>query len=164
MEEETPLRFTYAKSATAVTERVIEPYKVFRQLGSWYVSGKELGSDTVKYFRVDRMLDAEMTKLARFHPPEDVDVPDRMPIEHLLRHVTVRVPERLRNLLADDYSIEELHDARPTGSIEVRVGVLGEERLDYLLLRLGADAEWLDPGLDARRAEAARALLAVYQP
>ena len=148
VEEETPLRFTYAKSATAVSDRVIEPYKVFRQLGSWYVSGKELGSDTIKYFRVDRMLDAEMTKLPRFHPPEDVDVPDRMPIDHLLRHVIVRVPERLRNLLADDYSIDELREL-DGGRIEVRVGVLGEERLDYLLLRLGPEAEWLEPELDA---------------
>ena len=163
VEEETPLRFTYAKSASAVTERVIEPYKVFRQMGSWYVSGKEIGSDTVKYFRVDRMLDAEMTKLPRFHPPADLEVPDRMPIEHLLRHVTVRVPDRLRNLLADDYSIEELHEL-DGGRIEVRVGVLGEERLDYLLLRLGPEAEWLDPDLEARRTAAARALLAVYEP
>ena len=163
VEEETPLRFTYAKSATAVSDRVVEPYKVFRQLGSWYVSGKELGSETIKYFRVDRMLDAEMTKLPRFRPPEDVDVPDRMPIDHLLRHVTVRVPERLRNLLADDYSIDELHEL-DRGRIEVRVGVLGEERLDYLLLRLGPEAEWLEPELDARRAAEARALLAVYRP
>jgi proteasome accessory factor C len=163
VEEETPLRFTYAKSATAVSDRVIEPYKVFRQLGSWYVSGKEMDGETIKYFRVDRMLDAEMTKLPRFDPPEDVDVPDRMPIDHLLRDVTVRVPERLRNLLADDYSIDELREL-DGGRIEVRVGVLGEERLDYLLLRLGPEAEWLEPELDARRAEAARTLLAVYEP
>ena len=73
------------------------------------------------------------------------------------------MPERLRNLLADDYSIDELREL-DRGRIEVRVGVLGEERLDYLLLRLGPEAEWLEPELDARRAEAARMLLAVYEP
>jgi predicted DNA-binding transcriptional regulator YafY len=162
VEEETTVEFRYAKSAsTAVTAREIEPYKVFRQWGSWYVMGKDLGDGAIKYFRIDRMLDAAMSR-TRFHPPSDVEVPDRLPVEHLLRHVTVRVPERLRNLLTDDYSIDEIRDVGD-GMVEVRVGVLGEERLDHLLLRLGPKAQWLDPALDERRRTVARELLAAYR-
>ena len=93
VEEETPMRFRYAKAgADAVTERVIEPYKVF-QSGWWYVAGKDLGDGEVKYFRVDRMLSVEMTKLPRFTPPADVEVFDRVQVQHLLQRVTVRVPD-----------------------------------------------------------------------
>ena len=148
VEEETPMRFRYAKAgADAVTERVIEPYKVF-QSGWWYVAGKDLGDGEVKYFRVDRMLSAEMTKLPRFTPPADVEVFDRVQVEHLLQRVTVRVPERLRNLLTDDYAVDEVVPLGG-GRLEARVGVLGDEQLDYLLVRLGAEAEWVEPELAA---------------
>ena len=162
VEEETTVRFTYAKSAaTEISERHIEPYKVFRQWGSWYVMGKDLGDGAIKYFRIDRMLDAEMTR-TRFHPPPDVEVPDQLDIDHLRQHVTVRVPERLRNLLTDDYAVDDIVDLGD-GRVEARVGVLGDEQLDYLLVRLGANAEWVDPALTERRAAAARRVLAAYQ-
>ncbi len=93
----------------------IEPYKVFRQWGSWYVMGKDLGDGAIKYFRIDRMLDAEMTR-TRFYPPPDVEVPDQLDIDHLRQHVTVRVPERLRNLLTDDYAVDDIVElGRRTG-------------------------------------------------
>ncbi len=162
VEEETPMRFRYAKSASAeITERLLEPYKLFRNWGSWYVTGKDRDDEKVKYFRIDRMVDAEMTKLPRFHPPE-VDVPEQLEVDHLRRPVTVRVPERLRNLLTDDYLVEEVREL-DGDRVELRVGVLGDEQLEYLLLRLGAAAEWDDPALTARRAEAARRVLAVYE-
>jgi hypothetical protein len=162
VEEETPMRFRYAKAgADAVTERVIEPYKVF-QSGWWYVAGKDLGDGEVKYFRVDRMLTAEMTKLPRFTPPADVEVFDRVQVDHLLRRVTVRVPARLRNLLTDDYAVDELVPLGD-GRLEARIGVLGQEQLDYLLVRLGAEAEWIEPELAERRAAVARRVLAAYE-
>ncbi|HTN81300.1 MAG TPA: WYL domain-containing protein [Acidimicrobiales bacterium] len=162
--EETPMRFRYAKSgATEVTERLIEPYKVFRSWGSWYVTGKDLNDveHRVKYFRIDRMLDAEMTKLPRFHPPE-VDVPEQLDLDHARTVVTVTVPERLRNLLSDDYSVDETRELSGD-RVEAHVGVLGDEQLEYLLLRLGAAATWADPALTARRAEAARRVLTAYE-
>jgi len=40
---------------------------------------------------------------------------------------------------------------------------MGDERLDYLLVRLGAEAEWDDPALQARRADVARRILTGYE-
>ena len=162
VEEETTIRFTYAKSgATEISEREMEPYKVFRRWGSWYVIGRDLGDGAIKYFRIDRMLDAEMTR-TRFHPPPDVEVPVELEIDHLRQQVTVRVPDRLRNLLTDDYMVSEVVEL-DDGQIEANVGVLGEEQLDYLLVRLGGSATWADPALTARRASVARRILAAYR-
>ena len=44
VEEETTVSFGYVKSgAMSRTDREIEPYKVFRKFGSWYVYGQDLG-------------------------------------------------------------------------------------------------------------------------
>jgi predicted DNA-binding transcriptional regulator YafY len=156
------VRFRYLKpGAVEATEREVEPYKVFRKSGSWYLVCKDLRDEKIKFFRIDLMADAEMTH-TEFHPPgDDVELPEELSFAHLLQHVTVEVPDRLRNLLEDDYAIDEITPAAGD-RIRVRLGVLGDDRLDYLLLRLGADAEWDDPNLGARRADLAQRILAEY--
>ena len=88
-------------------------------------------------------------------------MPDRVLVRRAPpRVVTVRVPERLRNLLDRRLHGRRASSPPATAGSRCSSGVLGDERLDYLLVRLGAEAEWVDPALQARRADVARRILA----
>jgi predicted DNA-binding transcriptional regulator YafY len=163
LEEETTVAFRYLKpGAREATHREIEPYKVFRKFGSWYVYGRDRGDGKRKYFRIDLMADAAMTR-TRFTPPsEEIEVPAEFAYTQNPTTVSVAVPERLRNLLADDYTVREMNDLGD-GRVAVVLDVMGDDRLDYLLLRLGAAAEWADPELRSRRADLSERILAEYE-
>ncbi len=162
VEEETTVSFGYLKpGAMEPTDREIEPYKVFRKFGSWYVYGRDR-DDRLKYFRIDLMAEAAMTR-TRFTPPADeIEVPAEFSYAEHLTRVSVRVSDRFRNLLEDDYTVYGVEPAGE-GWLSVQLGVMGDERLDYLLVRLGAEAEWDDPALQARRADVARRILTGYE-
>lgn len=163
LEEETTVSFRYLKpGARNATDREIEPYRVFRKFGSWYVHGRDCRDGELKYFRIDLMADAAMTR-SRFAPPaEEIEVPTEFAYTQTPTTVSIVVPQRLRNLLEDDYTVREMNDLGD-GRAAVVLEVMGDDRLDYLLLRLGAEAEWDDPDLRARRADLAHRILAEYE-
>jgi proteasome accessory factor C len=156
------IRIDYASASSGRRAwRTVEPEKVFASGGRWYVVAWDLEADAERMFRVDRAASVEVTGEV-FEPrglsgagrplytPSDADTAVRLRLAPAARwvaeyYVTNDVVER------DDGSIDATIPARSTGWL-VR-----------LLLRLGADAEVLEPpALRHEVHDLARRTLAVY--
>lgn len=157
----------YSHARDEMTTRTIDPHRVFHALGAWYLAAYCHRAGADRLFRVDRIQavrrtgrsvdprpsgpssDGEPSDLV-YHPgPDD-------------RRVTLRLRPPVA-WMADELLVEERHD-EAGGSVRVVLAVSADAFLARLLLRLGTDAEILDPPevTDLRRATAAR-ILARYR-
>ena len=145
----------YAASAARTTEREIDPEEVFVALGNWYVAAWDHRSDAERLFRADRIRSVARTG-ERF---------EARGLEGAGRPLYTRGDEdldvRLRlspdaRWVAEYYettSVSELDD----GGLEIALPARRLEWLERLLLRLGADAQVVEPKeLKDRVAELAR--------
>ncbi|MEL7156255.1 MAG: WYL domain-containing protein [Actinomycetota bacterium] len=119
------------------TERIVAPWRVFADSGSWYVQGWCHRAEGERVFRVDRI-----EELERLHTPTEHGPPDteRAGVYHPRpEDPTVDLelgPEAA--WVADYYPVEIL---RQTDSgLEVRIVVSALPWLERLLIRLGPDA------------------------
>jgi proteasome accessory factor C len=151
----------FAPSSGEWSSRIIEPEEVFSSLGNWYVAAWDLASSDERLFRADRVRRAEDTG-EPFEPrglagagralytPGEADVPVRLRLRPGARWI------------ADYYATTDQVEA-DAGMLDV---TLPARRLGWvaaLLLRVGHDAEVLDPPAladDVR--ELARRTLAQY--
>ncbi len=69
------LAIRYVNDRGEAGDRTIEPWLVFSNWGRWYVHGRDLGDGRAKWFRVDRIVSAELGT-AQFDPPPDIEIPD----------------------------------------------------------------------------------------
>lgn len=140
--------------------REVLPWRVFAKWGHWYVHGLATDATEPRYYRVDRMLDAELGDVV-FDPPADDEIPDWFDLSAHARTVRVRMRrDALKSLPAPHYLGDQTdHD---DGTVELDITVHGDRRLEHLLVCLPADAVVLMPTeYDAlRRAHAARLLAA----
>ena len=67
------VRLRYRSAADEITERTIDPYGVAFQSGHWYALCWDHLRSALRTFRLDRMLEAEVTT-ERFDRPDNVDV------------------------------------------------------------------------------------------
>ena len=56
------------------SDRVIHPFRVFSEMGNWYVQGHCRQAGGVRVFRIDRIKSLEVLG-ELFEPPEDVSSP-----------------------------------------------------------------------------------------
>jgi proteasome accessory factor C len=138
------LRISYfAHSSAEWSTREIEPEEVFASLGSWYVAAWDVGADAERLFRVDRIRDVE--ELGTIFEPRGLRGAGRDLYTPTAEDVDVRL--RLHpgaRWVGEYYAVTDSRE-EGDGSLEVALPV---KRLDWvagLLLRLGADAEVLDP-------------------
>ena len=147
------IRIEYLAASTAeLSHREIEPEEVFFALGSWYVAAWDRSADAERLFRADRVRTVEPTGdrftrrgLAGAGRPLYTPGPDDVSVR-LLLHPEAR-------WVAEYYETESSTE-RPGGDLEV---VLPAGRLAWverLLLRLGDEAEALDPPDLAERVRA----------
>ena len=139
----------FAASTGAWTSRVVEPEAVFPSLGNWYVAAWDRGADAERLFRADRVRTAVDTGES-FEPrglegagrdlytPGDADVPVRLRLHGGARWI------------AEYYATVDAVE-REDGSLEVTLPARRLEWVAKLLLRVGPDAEIIEP--DALRAE-----------
>lgn len=144
----------------ARTERVVEPWQLFREGSAWYLSGHCRSAGSERVFRVDRIVEAQGLDEAIVRPealpePSALRTPADAP-----RLVVDLAPEA--RWVAETYPIESVRP-RPGGGLRVTLVVVSEAWLERLLLRLGPQATVvrldppLGPGNPVHRA-AARAL------
>ena len=164
VEARTTIRMRYhAASTNEVTERDVDPYLVYLQDGQWYVIGYDhLRGASDRRFRIDGIIDLVATDRT-FAPPTAVTAPaEAFTAGASTRSVTLRLPA------SGAWVLEALPSAavvdRAPSHIDVTVPVSGEPWLAQLLLRLGPEAEVIEPAdlRDAGRA-LARRLLAIYE-
>jgi predicted DNA-binding transcriptional regulator YafY len=171
------VRGSYARGDGEVRERTVEPYGLVLKAGVWYVVARAGGpGGPFRTYRVDRFAEVAPTGDG-FDRDRDFDLPEFWATwsaefaRSLLRiRVAVRLSPaglRLLPLAADDAAVPEaLASAEPPDADGwVRI-TLPAESLDVVysqLLRLGPEAEALEPPeLRTRLAEAAALMAARY--
>ena len=137
------LRIAYVAATGDRTERRIDPEEVFSAMGRWYVAAWDVEADAERLLRVDRIVEAE-PQGERFEPrglqgagralytPSAEDRPVRL---------LLRPPARW---VAEYYATTDSVELAD-GSIEATLPARRLDRVARLLLRLGPDAEVLDP-------------------
>lgn len=150
--------YTYGRDE--LTERTVDPARVFSDQGNWYLSGWCHRADGERVFRVDRIRQAV---------PTDRPVPVAPPAGEGAftpsgddPRVVLRIAPRAR-WIVEQYPTESVteHDDH----LDVRMVVTAVGWLERLLLRLGPEAEVLsiDPPLtESTRSVAARRVFARY--
>lgn len=158
------LRMRYwAASRDEVSEREITPRRVFHERGDWFVSADDHRSGETRTFRIDRVETLEHTG--------DLDDPaDRAEsanssvawsADGSLPRVTLRLEPSAR-WVVEQYPVDSVTQ-RPKGVVEATFAVSSERWLERLLLRVGTDAEVIEPlEYAALGRDAARRLLARY--
>ncbi len=151
----------FAHSTGEWSTRTIEPEEVFSSLGNWYAAAWDLTKEGERLFRADRIRRATRTG-ETFSPrglagagralytPSDEDVAVRLRLQPAARWV------------AEYYATSDW-TAHPDGTLDI---TLPAKRLGWvagLLLRLGSEAEILDPSeLRERVRDLAERTLAQY--
>ncbi|MEQ1873839.1 MAG: WYL domain-containing protein [Ilumatobacteraceae bacterium] len=156
------LRITYwSPAADRRTEREITPRRVFLDGGAWYVIADDHLSGESRTFRIDRIEALEATGV--IDAAREVEVPANGAwfADADLPTARLRIPAS-ETWVAERYPTRSVTAVK--GGLELVVSIASEHWLEQLLLRLGADAqvvepaEWKDLG-----AGAARTLLAIYE-
>jgi proteasome accessory factor C len=156
------LRITYVAQSTGErTERVVEPEEVFASAGHWYAAVWDVDVDDERLLRIDRIASVDPTG-ERFSPhglegagralytPSDRDVDVRVRLHPAARWV------------AEYYLARDVAEG-PDGSLDVTLPTATTQWLARLFLRLGRDADVLEPaGLRDEIVAQARETLARY--
>jgi proteasome accessory factor C len=126
------------------TERVIVPLQVFADRGNWYVSARDDRSGGVRTFRLDRI--EELARTGEFVDPVDDVLPEpgRWFDDAAVPRVQLRLGERGR-WVTERYPVEAVGEIDENGWVTVTMPLASERWLARLLLRLGADAQVVEP-------------------
>lgn len=160
--DETQVRITYwGHDADRTTERVVEPWRVALDDGRWCTVGWCHRAGDRRWFRVDRITEAEALGEPATMPRGDLTTTYVPPTD--VPQVTLRVaPER--SWVVERWPLVERR-VTDDGSVEVVVSVSGAAWLERVLLQLGPDVSVIDdagaPGAD--RSAAAQRVLARYR-
>ncbi len=165
----------YSASTDQTAERTITPRRLFASEGHWYVDAWCEVADGVRRFRVDRIATAESAGPASPEVLADAAADRSSPGEGTptggALGAFVPGPDSRRVRIAADPTKAWLFDTVPSAAEEAEGGrtvwevfVGGDAWLERLLLRLGPDAEVLEPVEDRElAADAATRILARYR-
>ena len=134
----------WTPSRDEVTERRITPRQVFHDRGEWYVAADDERSGERRTFRIDRMESVKPT--GEFGEPDDdgtVVALGEWFADGGLPRVTLRLSPAA-TWVTERYPVAEVVDVGHD-IVEARFTVASERWLERLLLRLGREAEVVDP-------------------
>lgn len=153
----------WSASRDETTSRRIRPRQVFHDRGEWYVSADDDRSGEVRTFRLDRI--ERLAGTDEFAPAADADLPT--PGEWFTDASIARVTVRLApaaQWITERYPVDEVTGPDADGWVTARLPVASERWFVRTMLRLGPDADVIDPpGAGASVAAAAREILARYR-
>lgn len=158
------LHLTYlVASRDEITQRDVDPMRLFTSEGHWYLEGWCHRSDGVRIFRVDRIETAESSDI-------DIDIPHGTQGKDLSQgffSADADAPQVRLSLAPGAHWVAEYypcHEVKTEGNSVYATFVLGDGRwLRRLMLSLGGDAQIISPtSARADIAERARAALAAY--
>ncbi len=145
------------------TERVVEPWALFRERGDWYLWGHCRRAGAERQFRVDRIVAAVLADEVVTVPP-DLGSPTALRTDRDAPRMVLDLAPEAR-WVVESYPVEDV-EAGSDGWVRVTLVVVTRPWAERLLLRLGSAARivHLDPaiGVDDPGAAAAGRLLARY--
>jgi len=125
------VRIRYRAAGGQVTERLIDPYGVAFQSSAWYLVAWDHLRDELRTFRLDRVLECELTK-EPYRRPSDFDVAAH--VQHML--ATLPWPGEAEVLL--EVSLREARRRIPP-----TLGTLEQTPASVLLRIGGDDLDWI---------------------
>lgn len=157
------IRFTYFAASTGESsDRLVEPEQVFCDRGNWYVVAWDVDADAERLFRVDRVRDV-VDGGAAFRP-RGLAGAGRDLYTRGADDVLVRL--RLRPgaaWVAEYYAVDDV-GTDDDGTMTVTIAAGNLYWVERLLLRLGGDAEVIEPAALTRRvADLAATVAARYR-
>ncbi|MEV4187198.1 YafY family protein [Streptosporangium canum] len=173
--DQRPLRMTYRRWGPRDVERLAHPYGLVLKGGSWYMVAA-VGGGEPRTYRVSRIIAAEIAE-GRFERPADFelaayweryadDFRARMYTAEALVRVAPGIESMFRYTVGADVADAALAEAGPPddrGWVVVRLPIESVRHAHWLLLRLGADVEILEPAeLRAQMAATVAALGGLY--
>jgi proteasome accessory factor C len=147
----------YGEARDAALDRVVDPWLVANQGGTWYLVGHDHTRAAERSFRIDRILEVELLDAPSSPAPKGVAVSAGLG-DDAPRVVLDLAPDG--RWVADTYVVDDV-EQRDDGTLRVTLAVGGTAWLERLLLRLGPAATVVDapPELvDAGPKAAARVL------
>ncbi|WP_030911401.1 helix-turn-helix transcriptional regulator [Streptosporangium amethystogenes] len=175
--EQRPLRMTYRRWGPRDVERLAHPYGLVLKGGSWYMVAVA-GEGEPRTYKVARIVSAELLA-GRFERPADFDLPgfwqryaagfrERMYTGEALVRMAPGAEGMLRYTVGAEVAEVALAAAGPPderGWVVLRLPTESVRHAHWLLLRLGADIEVLEPPeLRERMATTVADLAALYGP
>ena len=153
--------FSYGRGRES--ERVIHPYRVFSELGNWYVQGHCQQAGGVRVFRIDRIRSLQVLETL-FEPPDETGAVSAFEAREGDPRVVLRLAPGA-SWAIEKYPTDD-QVALDSGEIDATMPVSHISRLERLLLQLGPQAELrhADPPVAIDQARiAAQRVLARYQ-
>lgn len=153
--------FSYGRGQES--DRIIHPFRVFSELGNWYVRGHCQQAGGVRVFRIDRIRTLQVLETP-FDPPEEMGTPSAFEAREGDPRVVLRLAPGA-SWAIEKYPTED-QVTLDSGEIDATMPVSQISRLERLLLQLGpqADLRHADPPIAADQARlAAQRVLARYQ-
>ncbi len=145
------------------SDRVIHPFRVFSDMGNWYVQGHCQQAEGLRVFRIDRIRSLELLE-ARFDPPDETGAPSAFEARETDPRVVLRLSPGA-SWAIEKYPTED-QVVLSSGEVDATMPVSHVSRLERLLLQLGPQAELrrADPPVAPDQARlAAQRVLARYQ-
>ena len=157
------IRMTYTTARTGeVSERELDPYRVWYRAGALYVIGHDHKSGEIRTFAVDRVREPELTD-AGFEVPDDFDFDARTAaafgvVADPPAEVRIRFDTRWALYVQEhSWHPSQVVEAAGDGAVELRMEVGVGDELRNWVLSFGAGAEVLEPA--ALRGEVAAELV-----
>jgi proteasome accessory factor C len=139
------LRITYVSGAREeVSERNIVPRQVFTDRGEWYVSADDERSGEIRTFRVDRIQSAETTGAIVAPGDDPLPTPGSWFADASIPRATLRMSPAARWVI-ERYPVDEVSAPDADGWTTVRLPVASEQWLVRTMLRLGPEAQLVEP-------------------
>lgn len=162
--ERAELRIRYwSASSDAVTLRTIVPRQVFSDRGEWYVSADDDRSGAMRTFRIDRIEEVERTGAIAPVSEHELPRPGDWFADGSVPRATVRLAPGARWVI-ERYPVDEVSEPDAAGWVTARLPVASDTWLVRTMLRLGPDAELVEPERHRGLArQAAADLLARYR-
>lgn len=134
----------YSPAHDEVTDRTIVPLHVFVDSGNWYVVAHDDRSGERRTFRIDRV--ESLTPTGHIIGVDgDASAPEGFFVDADLPRATVLLAPAAQ-WVVEEYPTDVVQpSARRPGWLEVRLPVTSERWLARLLIRLGPDAEVVEP-------------------
>ena len=145
------------------SDRVIHPFRVFSEMGNWYVQGHCQQASGVRVFRIDRIRSLEVLE-THFDPTDEAGAPSAFEAREGDPRVVLRLDPGA-SWAIERYPTDE-QVVLDSGEIDATMPVSQVSRLERLLLQLGPQAELREvapPVAPDQARRAAERVLARYQ-
>jgi len=141
-------------SRDEVTERRVLPRQVFTDRGEWYVTADDERSGEVRTFRIDRIESSERTGEYPDPTTEALPTPGDWFTDGSIPRVTVRLGPAAR-WVVERYPVDVVGEPDDEGWVTATLAVVSEPWFERTLVRLGPNAEVVEPAEWRDRARAA---------